>query len=194
MRLSDTVEEQSLFYTPFRYEPYPYGSRFRRADQREGVFYGALEEQTAIAETAFYTLLFFLESPETVPPESDLQRTSFQVGCNTGRAIDLTDKSFSRNRKEFEALNTYEACQSLADDARKAEIDLILYRSVRDPERGLNGAILSPSAFTRKKPYEASQHTWRFYVSRESIRAAREFPKLTLTFERAFWAEDMRIK
>jgi len=215
MRLCDSIEDQALLEnilddtkplvppecdglhyllsTPFRYEPYPFGSRFRRAHQREGVFYGALEEETAIAETAFYTLLFFLESPDTTPPRSDLQRTSFQVACKTQRAIDITKPPFARHRKEWEDLNIYSACQKLADDARNADIELILYRSVRDHEKGLNGAILSPSVFARKAPYETSQHTWRLFVSRDSIRAVREFPKLTLTFERSLWADDLRV-
>jgi RES domain-containing protein len=41
-----------LLFTPFRYGPYPHGSRFRRAGHSPGVFYGAAEVETAIAELA----------------------------------------------------------------------------------------------------------------------------------------------
>ena len=57
-----------LLSTPFRYAPYPNGSRFRRAGLTPGVYYAAEEQRTAAAETAFYRLLFFAESPDTPWP------------------------------------------------------------------------------------------------------------------------------
>lgn len=86
MKLVDTVEEQSLLEdileaskrpfppecagfdyllaTPFRYgAAYPHGSRFRRAGFTEGVYYAAAKVETALAEMAFYRLLFYAESP-----------------------------------------------------------------------------------------------------------------------------------
>ena len=51
-----------LLSTPFRYgSVYPTGSRFRRAGLTEGVFYASETPQTAVAEMAFYRLLFFAE-------------------------------------------------------------------------------------------------------------------------------------
>ena len=41
--------------------PYPIGSRFRRAGRTAGVFYAAESPETAVAEMAFYRLLFFAE-------------------------------------------------------------------------------------------------------------------------------------
>src|SRR5688500_4352089 len=57
-----------LLFTPFRYRPYPHGSRFRRAGWTPGVYYASAAETTAVAEMAFYRLLFFLESPATPWP------------------------------------------------------------------------------------------------------------------------------
>src|SRR6185295_2574229 len=49
-----------LLATPFRYgAPYPLGSRFRHAGMTPGVYYASVAVETAIAETAFYRLLFF---------------------------------------------------------------------------------------------------------------------------------------
>jgi len=54
----------SLLSTPFRDGAvYPSGSRFRRAGLTPGVFYGSQSAPIAIAEMAFYRLLFFAESP-----------------------------------------------------------------------------------------------------------------------------------
>ena len=48
-----------LLFTPFRYEPYAQGSRFRRQGQKEGVFYASEQVETAVAEICYYRLLFF---------------------------------------------------------------------------------------------------------------------------------------
>ena len=37
-----------LLSTPFRYRPYPYGSRFRKAGLTPGVWYGAEQPETAV--------------------------------------------------------------------------------------------------------------------------------------------------
>src|SRR5688572_7891535 len=37
-----------LLFTPFRYRPYPHGSRFRRADLSPGVFYAGAQVETAV--------------------------------------------------------------------------------------------------------------------------------------------------
>ena len=52
-----------LLFTPFRYEARA-DSRFRRAGATPPVFYGAEQVDTAVAEIAFWRLLFFLESRE----------------------------------------------------------------------------------------------------------------------------------
>src|SRR5699024_5291479 len=57
-----------LLATPFRYRPYPHGSRFRRAGPSPGVWYGAARPETAMAEMVFYRFLFLAESPDTPFP------------------------------------------------------------------------------------------------------------------------------
>ena len=46
-----------LLATPFRYPPLPHGSRFGTRGQH-GIWYGAVEQRTAFAESAYYRLLF----------------------------------------------------------------------------------------------------------------------------------------
>ena len=57
-----------LYTTPFRYGPYPHGSRFRRAEPTLGVCYVSEEPKTAIIETAFHLLRFYADSPGTPFP------------------------------------------------------------------------------------------------------------------------------
>ncbi len=80
-----------LLATPFRYDaPYPTGSRFRRAGRTAGVFYAAERPETAVAEMAFYRLLFFAESPATPRPDGVAEFTAFAARIATPRALDLT--------------------------------------------------------------------------------------------------------
>ena len=79
-----------LLSTPFRYRPYPTGSRFRRAGMTPGIFYAAAVVEAAVAEAAFYRLLFFAESPGTPWPAGAAEHTAFSVRYGSGKAIDLT--------------------------------------------------------------------------------------------------------
>ncbi|ULB12587.1 RES domain-containing protein (plasmid) [Cereibacter azotoformans] len=55
-----------LLSAPFRYPPYPHGSRFSRTGLTAGVWYGAEAPEKAIAEMAFYRFLFYARAPR--PP------------------------------------------------------------------------------------------------------------------------------
>src|SRR6266851_3353998 len=77
-----------LLSTPFRYGAvYPTGSRFRRAGLTEGVFYAAEAPETAVAEMAFYRLLFYAESPDTPWPANAAEYTAFSAEYATRNAI-----------------------------------------------------------------------------------------------------------
>ena len=45
----------------------------------EGVFYASETPQTAVAEMAFYRLLFFAESPDTPWPANPAEYTAFST-------------------------------------------------------------------------------------------------------------------
>src|ERR1700761_4633750 len=207
LSLTDTLEEQAileqlieevkpefppdcaglhyLLATPFRYAPYPYGSRFRRAGQREGVFYASRRIETAVAELAFYRLLFFKESPDTKVPARPVEHTAFSVRVK-GSADDLTKPPFAAGRDRWEHLTDYADCQDLADQARSDGVEILIYRSVRDPRGGENVALLTPKAFA--DTVYRRQETWRLFVRPRSVQAVREFPPAALEFEIADFA------
>ena len=110
-----------LLATPFRYgAPYPKGSRFRRAGNTPGVFYACEVPATAVAEMAFYRLLFFAESPDTPWPKNAAEFTAFSAAIGSERAIDLTRAPLSADRAAWTQVTGYAACQTLADSAREA--------------------------------------------------------------------------
>ncbi len=181
-----------LLATPFRYSPYPYGSRFRRARQREGCFYGSELVETAMAEAAFYHLRFFLDSPGTTLPINPQERTAFCIPISTPAALDLMVAPLVEKRAVWTHPTDYGPCQVLADQARAAGIVAIRYQSVRDPRKGANMALLSPAGFAAPSPTD--RQTWWLMLRRNRVEALREMPRLALSFSLADWAvTDTRI-
>lgn len=181
-----------LLATPFRYgAPYPTGSRFRRAGRTPGVFYAAEAVETAVAEMAFYRLLFFAESPATPWPANAAEFTAFAAQVATEEAVDLTAPRLVRDRKHWTALVDYAACQALADTARDAGIQAIRYESVRDPQRRANVALLACAAFAKPRPVD--RQSWRLHLGAGGVQALCESPRAAIEFNRAAFAADPRI-
>jgi hypothetical protein len=213
LRITDTLEEQEileraletskpplppdcadlhyLLAAPFRYAPYPHGSRFRRAQQPEGVFYASEAVETAIAETAFYRLLFFAEAPDAALPSRPAELTAFSVGCETARRIDLTAPPLDADRAAWTHRTDYGACQALADAARAAAVEAIRYQSVRDPRARANVAVLSPAAFRERRPRQA--RTWHIFPRPHAVQAWCEMPKAAIEFRLEQFLDDPRL-
>ena len=156
-----------LLATPFRYGRYPGSSRFRREGWSPGVFYASEAVATAVAETVFYRLLFFAESPATPLPRNPLEFTGFEAAYAVELGLDL------------------------ADAAREAGVTLIRYRSVRDPAGGANLALLSCTAFAAPAPL--ARATWRIALSAAGAIALGDAPGERLGFSWADFAADPRV-
>ncbi len=181
-----------LLATPFRYGAiYPHGSRFRRAGRTAGVFYAAEHEETAVAELAFYRLLFFMESPGLPWPSDAAEFTAFAVALEADRALDLTAPPLSGDRAAWTAPTDYAACQALADGARTADCAIIRYESVRDPRHRANLAVLNCAAFAKPAPVE--RRTWRLKVGPAGVQAICEFPVVRVEFDREVFGGDARL-
>lgn len=214
LKLVDTLEEQNLLErlidgtkpplpaaaadlhyllaTPFRYgAEYPAGSRFRRTGRTPGVFYAAERPETAVAEIAFYRLLFFAESPDTPWPANPTDYTAFRVDYACPRGLDLTAPPLDADAAVWTHPTDYGPCQDLADEARAAGVEIIRYESVRDPRRKAALAILEVSAF--RKPAPTAFQTWRIYLRANGAQALCEFPVVRLEFDRTVFAADPRI-
>lgn len=168
-----------LLATPFRYRPYEQGSRFRRANQPDGAYYASVLRETATAELAFYRRLFFSHSEGIDYPEAGAEHTAFKVGVSTARALDLTASPFAEDARLLDKVD-YTATQELADLAREACVDVILSRSVRCPNGGINVTVLSLDAFTSKVP--SQRQTWKIYTRADRVIALCEFPNQSLEF------------
>lgn len=172
-----------LLATPFRYG-HSRASRFRRAGERPGVFYASEHITTAVAETAFWRLLFFSRSPGFSPPTSTSEHSAFSVEIAVNRLLDLTVAPRDDNAALWADPNDYGACQQFAGNARAIESQAIRYASVRDPEHRANIALFDPAAFQSTEP--RIEQTWHFRYEAGRITAFAAFPsadRLTFSFE-----------
>jgi hypothetical protein len=172
-----------LLGTPFRYG-YAKETRFRRAHERPGVFYGSESQPTAVAEAAFWRMRFFAASPGMTLPKTTLEHLAFSVPVAVDRALDLTIAPLDAGRALWTDPDDYGACQRLADRARGLNAQLIRYESVRDPARGANAALFDPSAF--RKPVPTNEQTWHFRFAGSKLTALAALPsraRFDFTFE-----------
>lgn len=164
-RLPGTEKLSYLLATPFRYPPLQHGSRFGR-DTEPGIFYGALELQTAFAETAVYLWLFQQGSRagaalDTIRDE----RMSFSARVNTLSALDLRNQTFDDCRAGLSSPSDWTESQAFGSSARQAGAAAIWYPSARCSD-GTNIGLLSPAALASRR--EATCRHWKLRLSRDS--------------------------
>lgn len=175
-----------LLATPFRYasapgtSPHDSGSRFRRAGLTDGVFYCAKIPETCAYETGSYRARrFYAESVGLEYQASGITLSAFSTTITSDKVLDLTThRTLSAYADAWEDPDSYLECQRLADDARKAGVEVIAYRSVRDPEGGLNYAVLTPAAFHSRSI--GGQQTWICVLSHAAVYMRCECPSKTL--------------
>lgn len=161
---------------------------FPKGRQNPWVFYAAEAIETAIAELAFYRMLFFVESPDTQPPEGAADYTAFSVALDVDRMLDLTALPLSADEALWSDPVDYTACQGLADAARGADVAVLRYWSVRDPARGANLAVLDCRAFAWPAPLWL--HTWKMRIGPVRVQALCDFPRASREFAIADFAAD----
>lgn len=126
------------------------GSRF--SDGTFGVYYCALAEATAIAETVYHAERFMAASNE--PPLMLQQRV--YLSDLKGELIDL------RKQSDTQALlspNSWRASQPLGRSAWMAHADGIVYPSVRDPG-GECAAVLRPPVLSATRQGRHLGYDW----------------------------------
>ena len=168
-----------LLYTPFRYPPSPWPSRFRGPTD-PGVFYGAGQARTALAEVSHWRLRFLLDAVDlsVVGPTA---HTLFSVRIRAA-TVDVAQLESARQREILDPEN-YAAAQRWARQQRADGAEAIRYPSVRDRPGGVCWAVLSPKAF-RSRPKLVEN--WTIRVTREAAQCRRaDRPLSGLVFDAA---------
>lgn len=165
-------ELQGLHYllvTPFRYPPLPHGSRFGTRAER-GLWYGADRLPTALAEAAYYRLLFLEGTQAEIEPIL-VDLSAFRVPVRTEHGADLTRPPFAEHEAEVSSPVSYAASQALGRALRGGGVEAFRYRSARDPGRGTNVALFTPRAFAAHRP--DPPETWYCVATRAVVELSR---------------------
>lgn len=169
---SVSKDNHYLIFSPFRYPPLKYGSRFGRTYE-PSLWYGSLELRTAFAEVAYYRLKFFQDT-EAKLEYIEIPMTAFKSNIHTDKGIDLTRNSFLQYQEQISNGNSYEHSQPLGTAMRQEGIDVFMFFSARTHHKGKNIAAFSPHVFYRKGgQYITAQQSWRCIANRQLIEFTR---------------------
>ncbi|MBT9504962.1 RES family NAD+ phosphorylase [Rhodoferax sp.] len=152
-----------LIFTPFRYTS-AYASRFRRSDA-PGIWYGAMDRQTACAEVGYWRWRFLMDSEGLKAGELRFESTLFQAKV-LGRQIDLTKAPWKALSAQWRHSADYSSCQALADAARAQGLQWIQYGSARHPE-GQCAAVLDAACLSLYEPNH--QETWVCKITASTV-------------------------
>lgn len=154
-----------LLFTPFRYSPpLRNGSRFGTKQQR-GIWYGSDQRDTAMAEVAYYRLLFLAGSTARLLPLT-LPLSVFQAHVATDAGVDLTEAPFSEYAGQLSSPTSYEVAQQCGREMRGDGVVAFRFGSARSPG-GTNLALFHPSAFS--KPDPDTPESWTCTVTRTQV-------------------------
>ena len=176
LTLVDTLEEQDLLEqllestkparpaparhylltTPFRYPPLKHGSRFGRRHE-PSLFYAATSVATALAETAYYRLVFLDGMTQPFANALNSEHTVFYVNVLCQRGIALQSDPFDAHRIALMAPDDYAATQALGAAMRSAGVEGFQYRSARDAAEGINVALFEPDVIRSTAPQSATR-------------------------------------
>ncbi len=171
-----------LLATPFRYPPLRHGSRFSTRNE-PAIWYGSTRLRTALAETAYYRLLFLEGTAADLGPLV-LELTAFTAQYRSSRGVDLSRSPFDAHREALASPDTYTEPQQLGAAMRAAGVEAFRYRSARDSAGGVNVGLFTPRTFTSKLP--GSPEGWSAVLDRVAVEFVKKdfFTKATFRFPR----------
>ena len=176
-----TKEKNYLIFTPFRYPPLNYGSRFGRTYE-PSIWYGSLDIQTAFAEVAYYQLLFQKNtSAELNYIETSL--TAFNTSINTSKGIDLTEYPFNQYTQKISEKTNYQYSQELGSSMREAAVEAFIFFSARAKNKSKNVAAFTAEVFSKKNnQYIHCQQVWKCIANKQAV----EFTRIGISGKKRF--------
>ncbi len=162
-----------LIYTPFRYPPLKYGSRFANTYE-QSLWYGSINLLTALAEVAFYRLKFFADTSADLE-YIEIPMTAFKAYIQTENGIDLTTPHFKKYQDKISNKTSYVDSQKLGAEMRDANIEVFIFTSARDKTFGKNVAAFTPDVFKMKdNQYITGMQNWRCIANHNIIEFTRD--------------------
>lgn len=165
------IKFHPLLYTPFRYPPLNYGSRFGMRIE-PSLWYGSLSANAAMAEKAFYQFNF-LRASIAAYGLVEIPLTIFSAKIKTNKGIKLNESPFSMFTNIISSPISYVDAQALGSAMRDSMIEAFTYVSARDKNRGHNIALFNMNAFAHKNPEAESFQSWQCLASKNNIEFVR---------------------
>jgi len=156
-----------LLMTPFRYPPLCHGSRFGQRHE-PSIFYGSQTPGTALAETAYYRLVFWSGMEAAPPRPIRTQHTLFGADYRTGKGLKLHQSPFDRHHAILTHPVHYSETQTLGTTMREAGVLGFEFHSARDPLGGINIGLFEPAALASTQI--SHQEEWLCEVDSKSAR------------------------
>ncbi|STY28268.1 RES domain [Legionella wadsworthii] len=161
-----------LIFTPFRYPPLAYGSRFGKTYE-PSLWYGSFDLDTSFTEVAYYRLKFFSDTDADLG-YVELSMTAFTAAIECKSGVDLTEDPFNQYTKEISHKDTYEYSQALGSNMREEGVESFVYFSARTPEKKKNIAAFTPSVFQLKRnQYVHNQQNWKCITNKDLVEFTR---------------------
>ena len=142
-----------LLFTPFRYPPLEYGSRFGGRSE-PSLLYGGTTEYVTLCESAYYRFFFYYDM-QTPPPSQLLktQHTIFSFDYKTDQGIQLQNPPFDKYANELRNPKDYSATQALGSAMRGDGVKGFEYSSARDKDGGISVALFDATPLVSSEPY-----------------------------------------
>jgi hypothetical protein len=170
-----------LLKTPFRYPPLKFGSRFGTTFE-QGLFYGSLNINTALAETAYYRFVYMLGPEEPFAQTISSEYSSFSVKIRSDKGIFLDKQPFAIYEPQLTSPISYAETQQLGMDMRKYGVEVFQYVSARDKHKGTNVALFTPNAFLSTRPSQLN--TWLCQSNLQEVGFISKEEKDRVVFEK----------
>jgi RES domain-containing protein len=152
-----------LLSTPFRYPPLRYGSRFGSVIE-PSLFYASLDQNTCLAECAYYRFVFWFDMKSPPPNPVATQHTVFSVQLLSNLCVDLRASEYDAIRNDLRSATSYEYTQALGARLRQAGAEIVVFQSARCS--GDNIAAYTQSTFNSGPK---DQEQWNSELTSESV-------------------------
>ena len=153
-----------LLFTPFRHPPLRNGSRFGTRAER-GILYAARELPTALAEVAYYRLVFLEGTAASLAPLT-VELTAFSFRILAARGVDLTLPPFREFQARISSPTSYAESQRLGRQMRADAVQACTYVSARAQGRGVNLAVFE-NVFRPPRPLD--EQRWSCVATTERV-------------------------
>ncbi len=155
-----------LLFTPFRYPPLEYGSRFG-SRLFPSLFYSSLNITTALAEAAYYRFVFMAGMSAPYLDALQVTYSSYTISMRTQKGVFLDKEPFEIYNEILASKHDYQATQLLGKKMRESDIEAFQYLSARDKQKGKNIAIFTPTVFQSRNPLTTMR--WICNVTDEEV-------------------------